>query len=65
MRSLGLDIGDRRIGVAISDALGILARPLKVLERNDDSGTVAEIIDLVKKQDVGVIVSGLPRSLDG
>src|SRR5512139_1773089 len=65
MRSLGLDIGDRRVGVAISDALGMLARPLTVVERRSDEADVAAILALVKEHDVQQIVAGLPRTLAG
>lgn len=65
MRCLGLDIGDRRIGVALSDPEGILASPLTVIERTEDSQALAAIIEIINKQDVGQVVVGLPRSLDG
>jgi putative Holliday junction resolvase len=65
MRSLGLDIGDRRVGVALSDPDGILASPLTVIERTDDSKALAAIVDIIDKQGAGRVIVGLPRSLDG
>jgi putative Holliday junction resolvase len=65
MRSLGLDIGDKRIGVALSDALGMLARPLVVIERQDDEKDVAAILALVKEHSAQQIIAGLPRTLAG
>jgi putative Holliday junction resolvase len=65
MRCLGLDIGDRRIGVALSDPDGILASPLTVIERTEDSQALAAIIEIINKRDVGQVIVGLPRSLDG
>lgn len=65
MRSLGLDIGDRRIGVALSDPEGILASAFSVIERKDDSLAIKDIVDIVNEQRVGQVVVGLPRSLDG
>jgi len=65
MRSLGLDIGDRRIGVALSDPEGILASAFSVIERKDDSLAIKAIVDIVNEQRVGQVVVGLPRSLDG
>jgi putative Holliday junction resolvase len=65
MRCLGLDIGDRRIGVALSDPEGILASPFTIIERTEDSQALAAIIEIINKQDVGRVVVGLPRSLDG
>jgi len=68
---VGLDIGERRIGVAVSDATGTLARPLAVLRPAgldvDALQLVAnEIVRLAAEEDgVGAIVVGLPRRLDG
>jgi putative Holliday junction resolvase len=65
MRCLGLDIGDRRIGVALSDPGGILASPFSIIERTDDGQAIAAIADIINKEQVGKIVVGLPLSLDG
>ncbi len=64
-RTLGLDIGDRRIGVAMSDPEGILASPHTIITYNDDKEAIDSIIEIVKKQEIGQIVVGLPRALDG
>jgi putative Holliday junction resolvase len=65
MRSLGLDIGDKRIGVALSDPEGILASPLTVINRQDESRDIEAISDIISQQGVGRIIVGLPYSLDG
>jgi len=65
MRTLGLDIGDRRIGVAISDAEEILASPLTIITREDDEKAIADIIKLVDQHNAERIVVGMPYSLDG
>jgi putative Holliday junction resolvase len=65
MRCLGLDIGDRRIGVALSDPEGILASPFTIIERGDQSQDIKAITDIISQQQVGQVVVGLPRSLDG
>ena len=65
MRSLGLDVGDRRTGVAISDADGILASPLAVIDNEDDNATIAEILELAQQYQVQRLVVGLPYSLQG
>ena len=68
---MGLDVGERRIGVAVSDVTGTLARPLAVLRPSgldvDALDMVAsEIARLAEEEDgVGAIVVGLPRRLDG
>jgi putative Holliday junction resolvase len=64
-RILGLDIGKRRIGVALGDPLGILASPHSIIKRYDDVSAVAAIAELAAQNDVGQIVVGLPLSLDG
>jgi putative Holliday junction resolvase len=64
-RILGLDVGERWIGVALSDPLGILASPLTRLERTDDEAAVKAIADLVRKHEAKAVVAGLPYSLDG
>lgn len=69
MRILALDVGRRRIGLAISDPSGLLARPLKTLAVADASAVdlvAAEVARLVAEDDgLGQIVVGLPRHLDG
>jgi putative Holliday junction resolvase len=65
MRILGLDVGDRRIGVAMSDPMGILASALTVIERKGDRANLKSILDIIKENEVGCIVVGLPRSMDG
>lgn len=63
MRVLGVDLGSVRVGTALSDATGTLATPLAVLPRTDDLHD--RIAGLVEEHDVGAVVIGLPRSLDG
>lgn len=69
MRALALDIGLRRVGVAISDASGVLARPLEVIEASGAAqfGRVVDAIGRLAAEDDGlaVVVVGLPRRLDG
>jgi len=65
MRSLGLDVGDKRTGVAISDLQGILATPLTVLASKDEDALVDEIIRLVEQYKAECVVVGLPRRLNG
>lgn len=64
-RSMALDVGERRIGVAVSDPLGILARSLTVVKRRDDESSIAEIKSLIAEHDVSRLVVGFPRSLSG
>ena len=62
-RILGLDVGEKRIGIAISDPTNTIAQPLTVVER--DGGEIDRISDIVVENDVGEIVIGYPRNMDG
>jgi len=63
-RILGLDPGERRIGVALSDPLGIIAQPHCVIDGSRQDFAV-ELLRIVAEEDVTRIVIGLPISLDG
>ncbi len=64
-RSLGLDIGDRWIGVAMSDPQGILASPLTIIRRTDEPSDVNAILAIIDQNQVGMVVAGLPLSMNG
>jgi putative Holliday junction resolvase len=65
-RALGLDLGERRIGVALCDSAGVLATPYEVVTRSGDRARDhARIGALVEEAGAEVIVVGLPLSLDG
>ncbi len=61
---MGLDVGETRIGVALSDPLGMFAQPLCSIDRKGKS-TFRELADLAKKHEVTTIVLGMPFELDG
>ena len=65
MRILGLDIGTVRIGVAVSDDMGWTAQPLSVIRRRSEEADLDILAELVESCDVGEIVVGLPRNMDG
>jgi putative pre-16S rRNA nuclease len=65
MRYLGLDVGDRRIGVALSDETGTLATGLPTLGRVGPRKDVRALAELIRRNEVGEVVVGLPRRLDG
>lgn len=65
MRMLALDIGDKRIGVAVSDPMGVLARALTVIERHGSEADFQAILRLAEENRVGRIIVGLPRLMDG
>ncbi len=62
---MGLDIGDRRIGVALSDPEGILASPLTVITRTDEAADIEAIVTIARRNKAGRIIVGLPISMDG
>ena len=64
-RILALDVGDRRIGVAVSDPLGISAQPLETIERTSNDAAVARIIEIACMYDVAEIVVGIPYNASG
>ncbi len=64
-RTLALDFGDRRIGIALSDPLGVAARPLMTLARTSWAEDLDVIRKLAREQEVRRIVVGLPLDMDG
>ncbi|NQT73061.1 MAG: Holliday junction resolvase RuvX [Chloroflexi bacterium] len=65
MRMMGLDVGDKRIGVSLCDPMEVLASAFGVIERTDDAADIQAIMELAKEHDVGRIIVGLPRLLEG
>lgn len=65
MRSLGIDFGEKRIGLAISDPEGSLAVPLTTLVRQNDKAAIREILAIARREGVGRLVLGEPRNVDG
>lgn len=65
MRILGLDVGDRRIGVAVSDPLGITAQGVTVIERKTLDEDLKAIKDIIAQYGAESIVVGMPINMDG
>lgn len=65
MRKIALDVGDVRIGVAVSDPLGITAQGLTVIERVGIRKDCDIIMDLIKEYECNAVVIGLNKRLDG
>ena len=63
-RALGLDHGDARIGVAVSDELGMLAHPLETIVVKETE-PIRRIAEIVAEKAIGTIVLGLPKNMDG
>jgi putative Holliday junction resolvase len=65
LRILALDYGNKRVGVAVSDALGWTAQPLATLEMHGHQELLAEIKEYIDKYEVEEIVVGMPYNMDG
>ncbi len=65
MRTLGVDLGDVRIGLALSDPEGRVATPLETLAVRDPDDVVQSLVDAARRHGAEVVVVGLPRSLAG
>ena len=65
MRLLALDVGDRRIGVAVSDLAGLLATPMEVIRRSSKEKDFSRIACLVRELGAGKLVVGHPLNADG
>lgn len=65
MRVMGVDYGDARTGIAISDLLCSIVGTTTVIHSRNTDKTVAEILRLVKENEVGEIAVGLPKNMDG
>lgn len=64
-RILALDVGEKRVGVAVSDPLGYTAQPLTVLDRRPHADFIQKLIALVAEYEVGLVLLGLPRRTTG
>ena len=65
MRVLGVDVGNSRTGVAISDALGVTCTPLPVIRERDRDQLLLKVVALAEEYGAGELVVGLPRPLAG
>ncbi|MBN1881844.1 MAG: Holliday junction resolvase RuvX [Deltaproteobacteria bacterium] len=63
MRLLGLDVGEKRIGVAVTDPTGIFTQPISTIMRGTDD--IEKILDLVREYDITEVVVGLPVNMNG
>ncbi|MBC8632408.1 Holliday junction resolvase RuvX [[Eubacterium] tenue] len=64
-RIMGLDVGDRTIGVAVSDLMGITAQGVKTVKRVGKKKDIEELKTIIKERQVNKIVSGLPKNMNG
>jgi putative Holliday junction resolvase len=64
MRILGIDYGEKRVGLAISSLVGHIAQGLPTIVRIDGTDYLEELADLIKEKEVGEIVVGLPKNMN-
>ncbi len=65
MRKLGIDYGDVRLGLAISDPMGIISSPLEVYTRKNTNADFEYLARIIKEKEVDTVVIGLPVNMDG
>lgn len=65
MRKMALDVGDKTVGIAVSDEMGIIAQGLMTLERVGIRKDTGKILDLIKEHNCDTVVVGLPKNLNG
>ena len=64
-RALGLDIGDRTIGIAVSDLLGMTAQGVETIRRTTLEADIKRLQELMEEYDTKLLVSGYPRNMNG
>lgn len=67
-RALGIDLGEARVGIALSDSLGMLAHPCETIRVEVKSGVeavVRRVVEIVRREKITMIIVGLPRNMDG
>lgn len=64
-RIMGLDVGDKTIGVAISDLMGLTAQGVKTIKRVGKKKDIEALKEIIKERQVNKIVSGLPKNMNG
>ena len=65
MRCLSLDIGDKTIGIAVSDPLGLTAQGIKTIRRTSNKNDIAELGELISTYEVDTLIIGLPKNMNG
>jgi putative Holliday junction resolvase len=65
MRILGVDHGTKRVGLALSDDMAMIAQPLEFVAAQPEAKLFAHLAEIVTQRNVGEIVVGMPRNMDG
>jgi putative Holliday junction resolvase len=62
---IGLDLGDKTIGIAVSDVNRSVASPLMTIRRSKFAADAAQLMDIIAERQIGGVILGLPRNMDG
>lgn len=66
MRVIGIDYGEKRVGIALSDPMQIIATPKTIIKHdNDDLTVINSLLEIIDKNNVGKVVVGLPLNMNG
>ncbi|MBQ6974945.1 MAG: Holliday junction resolvase RuvX [Selenomonadaceae bacterium] len=65
MRCLSLDVGDKTVGIAVSDPLGLTAQGVKTISRTSIKNDIKELGELIKEFEVDKLIIGLPKNMNG
>ncbi len=65
MRVLGIDYGDSRVGVAVTDPLGFTAQGVRTVKNTGAKKLIAELLEIINEYKPGTIVIGMPKNMDG
>ena len=63
-RIMGLDVGDKTIGVALSDPMFLMAHPIETIRRKKASLDIQRLVEIIEKEDVETIIVGLPKNMN-
>lgn len=64
MKCLGMDLGTKTLGLAVSDSLGLIASPYKVLRYDDINKLIDEVIEIINKEKIETLVLGFPKNMN-
>ncbi|WZL71481.1 Holliday junction resolvase RuvX [Clostridiaceae bacterium 35-E11] len=65
MRMMGLDVGDKTIGVAVSDAMGWTAQGIETIRRTNKKADYRRLLEIIQDKEVTKIIVGLPKNMNG
>lgn len=64
MKCLGMDLGTKTLGLAVSDRTGLIASPYKELRFKNEDDAIKEVLSIIEKEKIEVLVLGLPKNMD-